>query len=166
MPDTSLHARLSSLCRNDVEFIVVGGLAALLNGAPIYSYDLDVVYSQDPRNIERILKWIEEVDAIFRIQPARRLRPNETHLRAGGHLNLLTCYGQVDLLARVGRNLSFADLFPHSNEMEFAERAGIRVLNLEKIIEIKEQLGTDKDKAALPILRQTLRELKSRNQRG
>jgi hypothetical protein len=33
----------------------------------------------------------------------------------------------------------------------------VRVLDLETIIAVKEELGTDKDRAALPVLRETLR---------
>ena len=41
----------------------------------------------------------------------------------------------------------------------------LRVLKLEKLIELKEQLGGEKDKAVLPLLRATLRE-RNKRQRG
>ena len=47
------------------------------------------------------------MDAIFRIQPERRLKPQPSHLTASGHLNLLTCYGPLDLRATIGRGLSY-----------------------------------------------------------
>jgi hypothetical protein len=162
MPGNNLFAALRSLHDNRIEFILVGGLAGVLSGAPLQTYDVDIVYCRDPENVERILRWVGEVDAIFRIQSARRLRPNETHLQGAGHLNLLTRYGPVDLLAFAGSNLGFAELLPHSTAMDIGEGIRIRVLNLEKLIEIKEELGTGKDKAALPILRQTLRELRKK----
>ena len=43
--------------------------------------------------------------------------------------------------------------------MDVGEGFGIRVLDLETIIAVKEQLGEEKDMATLPILRQTLKEL-------
>ncbi len=137
-------------------------MAAILNGAPVQTYDIDLVYSREPANLGRLLKFLDEADAIFRIQPQRRLQPNATQLAAGGHLNLLTRYGPVDLLGAIGRGLGFADLLPHSIEMSIGEGLAIRVLNLETIIAIKEQLASEKDLAALPILRRTLEEMKKR----
>jgi len=161
MPERNLLATLRSLCRSDIQFILVGGLAAVLNGAPIHTYDVDLVYSREPMNIERLLEFLRDVDAVFRTQPERRLRPAASHL-AGGGLNLLTCYGPVDLLATIGNNLDFSDLLPQSSEMDLGEGIRVRVLNLETLISIKEHLASDKDMAVLPVLRQTLRELKKK----
>lgn len=157
MPERRLSAALRDLCERDVRFIVVGGLAAVLNGAPVQTFDMDLVYSREAANLERLLGFLQAADAVFRIQPERRLRPTESHLAGGGHLNLETCYGPIDLLGSIGRNLGFADLLPHSNEMMLGEGERIRVLDLETIIAIKEQLASEKDLAVLPVLYQTLR---------
>ena len=160
MPQGKLLAALKDLCGREIRFVIVGGLAAILHGAPGQTLDIDLVYSRDPENIQRLLDFLREADAIFRIQPNRRLRPNESHLAGGGHLNLLTRYGPVDLLGTIGNNLGYADLLPHSNEMDIGEGVHIQVLDLETIIAIKEQLGWEKDLAALPALSQTLRQSK------
>jgi predicted nucleotidyltransferase len=164
MPEGRLFATLRTLCESDIQFIVVGGLAAVLNGAPIQTYDVDLVYSREQDNVDRLLKVLQDVDAIFRIQPERRLRPTGSHLVAGGHLNLLTRYGPVDLLATIGKDLGYSNLLPHSNEMDIGDGIRVRVLNMETLIAIKEQLTSEKDVAVLPILRQTLREMKKKLQ--
>jgi hypothetical protein len=160
MPENKLIAALKDLCGRDIRFVLVGGLAAALHGAPGQTYDVDLVYSPEPENIQRLLGFLRDVDAIFRIQPARRLRPDESHLAGGGHLNLLTRYGPVDLLGTIGNNLGYADLASHSNEMDIGQGLRIQVLDLETIIAVKEQLGSAKDLAALPALYQTLRQMK------
>jgi len=66
----------------------------------------------------------------------------------------------MDLLATIGPNLGYQDLLPHSNEMNIGEGIRIRVLDLETIIAVKEQLAAEKDLAVLPILYQTLRQMK------
>src|SRR3954467_2089795 len=109
MQPTKLVATLRTLQENGVQFILVGGLAAVLNGAPIQTYDVDVVYSREPANIDRLLAVLPLMDAIFRMQPERRLKPMASHLVAAGHLNLLTRYGPVDLLATIGRNLDYQE---------------------------------------------------------
>ena len=101
------EAALRSLCEHGVEFIVVGGLAAVLNGAPVNTFDVDIVFSRAPLNIARILEWANDADAIFRIQPERKFRLNESYLNAGRHLNLLTRYGRIDLLGFIGEDLGF-----------------------------------------------------------
>src|SRR5713226_3497627 len=121
MQEPDLIGTLRSLCGRGIQFILVGGLAAVLDGAPVHTYDVDVVYAQEPANIQRLLKFLQEIDAIFRIQPERRLRPTESHLTAGGHLNLLTSLGPIDLLGTIGQGLSFSDLLPLSNAMAIGE---------------------------------------------
>ena len=120
--------------------------------------DLDVVHSRDETNIGRLLAVLEELDAVYRIQPERRIRPNASHLTSTGHHNLLTRFGWLDLLGAIGRNLSYEDLLPHSAEMDVGDGILVRVLDLETLIAIKEELGGDKDRAVLPVLRRTLEE--------
>ncbi len=158
MPDADFILALRALCEGGVDFILVGGLAAVVNGAPVVTFDVDVVHSRDAANIARVLPVLEALDAIFRIQPHRRLRPTASHLASPGHLNLVTRLGALDLLGTIGRDLSYQDLLPHSVEMDVAEGLRIRVLDLETLIAIKEELTGEKDRAMLPILRRTLEE--------
>ncbi|MGD0136101.1 MAG: hypothetical protein ABSE57_28985, partial [Bryobacteraceae bacterium] len=157
-----LIATLRALHDGGIDFILVGGLAAVLNGAPVDTFDTDVVHSRDISNIKRLLPVLESLDAVFRIQPERRLRPNASHLASAGHLNLITRYGPLDLLGTIGHNLGYEDLMAHSAEMDIGEKLRIRVLDLETIIGIKEELGGEKDRAVLPILRRTLDEKRKR----
>jgi predicted nucleotidyltransferase len=155
-------ATLRALHDAGVGFILVGGLAAVLNGAPVNTFDVDIVHSRDTANVARILPVLEALDAIFRMQPERRLRPNASHLASAGHLNLITRYGPLDLLGTIGNNLSYEDLVPRSVELDVAEGLRIRVLDLETLIAVKEELRGEKDLAVLPILRRTLEEKRNR----
>lgn len=160
MPELGLIATLRALHEARVEFILVGGLAAVVNGAPVHTYDVDVVHSRSATNIDRLLPVLIELDAVFRIQPSRKLKPSAAALAGAGHQNLTTRYGPLDLLGTIGRDLAYEDLLPHTVEMDIAEGVRIRVLNLEMLIAIKEELGGEKDRAVLPILRQTLNEIR------
>src|ERR1700733_12788319 len=156
MPGGRLFATLRALSEGRVDFILVGGLSAVLSGAPVHTYDVDVVHSREPENVARLLPVLESLDAVFRIQPGRRLKPSATHLAGTGHLNLITRYGPLDLLGTIGHDLGYQELLPHSSEMDIGGGVRIRVLNLEKLIEIKEELAGEKDGAMLPILPRTL----------
>jgi predicted nucleotidyltransferase len=143
-----------------IDFILVGGLSAVVRGAPVNTYDVDIVHARNSQNIERLLPLLKEIDAIFRIQPHRRLRPNESHLSGRGHINLATTFGPLDLLCTIGNDLTYEDLLSHSDELELGDGLKVRVLKLEKLIELKEQLNSDKDRAMLPLLRRTLEEIR------
>ena len=153
-----LFRTLRALRGGGVDFIVVGGVAAVLDGAPVNTFDLDVVHSRNETNIARLLVVLEELDAVYRVQPERRIRPAASHLASAGHQNLITRYGPLDLLGTIGRNLGYEDLVPHSAEMDVGEGILVRVLDLETLIAIKEELGGEKDRAVLPVLRRTLEE--------
>jgi len=141
-----------------VKFVLVGGLAAALDGAPVTTYDVDVVHARDDANVQRLVAVLADLDAIFRLQPDRRLKPLASHLAGRGHLNLTTLYGPLDLLGTIGQNLGFEELLQHSAELDIGEGVRIKVLDLETLIVLKEQLGGDRDRAMLPILRRTLEE--------
>jgi len=162
MPELKYAATLGALSEGGVDFILVGGLAAVLSGAPINTFDVDVVHSREPGNVQLLLPVLEALDAVFRIQPERRLKPNASHLSSTGHLNLITRYGPLDLLGTIGQGLGYQDLIPHSVELHISEGLRIRVLDLETLIAIKEELGGEKDRAVLPILRRTLEEQRKR----
>ncbi len=158
MQENKPAAVLRAIATGGVDFILIGGLAAVLNGAPVNTFDVDVVHSRETANIHRLLAVLESLDAVFRIQPERRLRPSIDHLRGPGHLNLLTRYGPLDVLGTVGSGLAYGDLLPRSHYMDIGGGVAIRVLDLEILIEIKESLSGEKDRAVLPILRRTLEE--------
>ena len=158
MPDHRFTATLRALVEAGVEFIVVGGVAAVLNGAPVSTFDLDVVHARDAANVARLLPVLDSLDAVFRLQPERQIRPTAGHLSGPGPLNLIARYGPFDLLGTIGRGLNYQDLLPHSIEMEIAAGILVRVLDLETLVAIKEELGGEKDRAVLPVLRRTLAE--------
>ena len=139
-----------------MDFIVVGGVAAALHGAPVSTFDLDVVHSRVPDNVRRLLAVLETLQSFYRAQPKRRLRPRESHLCSKGHQLLMTRYGPLDLLGTIGRGLGYEELLEYTTEMRIARKVLVRVLDLEKLIEIKEGLADEKDRAVLPLLRLTL----------
>ena len=46
MPVGKLSAIFRTLHESNIQFIVVGSVAAVLNGAPVHTYDVDLVYSR------------------------------------------------------------------------------------------------------------------------
>jgi hypothetical protein len=154
---------LKVLTRHRVDFVIVGGVSAVLHGAPVTTFDLDVVHSRESDNVARLLLALEELDAVYRAQPERQLRPGETHLTSAGHQLLLTKFGPLDVLGMIGKSRTWEDLLGGTRTMEMEPGIVVRVLDLETLIAVKEELGFPKDTAMLPLLRQALRE---RSERG
>lgn len=155
MPRATETSRLlEALSRHRVDFIVVGMTAGVLHGAPVLTFDLDVVYSRDPANLTRLLAMLGEIGAIFRGDP-RRLVPNLPHLESAGHKLLETTLGDFDLLGTIDDGRGYDALLPDSIVLE-AGGLSFRVLALQPLIEIKERAGRPKDLAVLPVLRSTL----------
>lgn len=153
---------LKILTRHHVDFIVVGGVSAVLHGAPVATFDLDVVHARNPENITRLMSALEELDGTYRTQPERRLRPDLSHLASPGRQLLLTKFGPLDVLGMNGKSRTWEDLSAHSRTMDIEPGAVVSVLDPETLIAVKEELGFPKDTAMLPVLRQALKERSAR----
>jgi hypothetical protein len=147
---------LEVLDRHHVECILVGGVAAVLQGVPISTLDTDIVYRRTADNVERLVAALRELEAIYRDPAGRRIEPDATRLAAGGHHLLETRLGPLDVLATIGANRTYEDLERYVARYTL-EGMSILLLDLRVIIETKEQAGRSKDLLALPVLRETLR---------
>jgi hypothetical protein len=107
-PAADLEALLEALASAGVEVIVVGGAAAVLHGAPVTTLDLDVVYRRTEANLDRLEELLQRLGAEVRDPAGRRLRPNRSHLEAGGVLLLNTDLGPFDPMAKLGDALEAA----------------------------------------------------------
>jgi hypothetical protein len=147
---------VSVLVRHDARFIIVGGMAGALQGAPVNTLDLDIVYARDAENVERLLRALKSVSARFRDDP-RHIEPNESHLLSKEHKLLTTTHGHLDVLGTIEEDSGYEELIGASDELELAGQT-VHVLSLERLIRVKEKLARPKDQLMLLILRATLDE--------
>lgn len=153
---------LEQLARAEVEFVVVGMAAAILQGAPMLTNDVDVVHRRTPENVARLMRVLEDLDAVYRTD-RRRLRPQASILLGPGHNLFETRVGQLDCLGAIDERLGYEELEPDSVAIDFGEGVRCRALSLARVIEIKRRAGRAKDLAALPGLIATLDEIRKRN---
>lgn len=156
----SFKEALALLARHDVDFIVVGGVAAVLAGAPISTFDLDIVHARTPTNIDRLVAALHALDARYRDPAGRILRPDAAALAGPGHHLLLTRCGPLDVLGRIGAGDDYDTLLPET-DLRPIDDLSIRVLSLAALIRTKSAAGRPKDHAVLTILRRTLAELEN-----
>lgn len=154
---------LRLLASGDVEFVVVGMTAGVLHGAPVTTLDLDVVHRRSPANVERLLRVLVGLDAVYRHDP-RRLQPDASHLLGPGHQLLTTRLGDLDCLGTIDQDRGYESLLELTVKMQLAGGLTIRVLSLPGLIDAKERSGRAKDLAVLPLLRATLDESQRRKE--
>ena len=148
---------LRILSGHKVDFIVVGGICGVLHGAPVTTFDLDLVHSRSQDNLNRLISALEKLDPYYRGRGDQRLKPGLSHLSSPGHQLLMTTFGPLDLLGAIGIGHSYDDLMKHTVVLEVGGLQ-VQVLDLETLIEVKKETISDKDKAVIPILERTLQE--------
>ncbi|MBA2661496.1 MAG: hypothetical protein H0U74_04330 [Bradymonadaceae bacterium] len=149
-------AMLEVLVRHDVEFVIVGALSAVLQGAPVMTFDLDIVHCRDEENLNRLIGALGELDAHYRGHP-QKLSPRLEHLRTAGHQLLTTRHGPLDVLGAIEDGLGYEDLVDEARTMHVDE-LNFKVLELQRYVELKERSTLEKDRARLPVLRETLKQ--------
>jgi len=153
---------LRTLSKYEVEHIIVGGVCAVLHGAPISTFDIDLVHSREPGNLKRLLKALEELEAYYRDPAGRVIKPEESHLSSPGHQLLMTKGGPLDLLGEIAKGRGYKELLKNTVTLKISEDLKVRLLDLQTLIETKEEAAREKDKAVLAILRRTLEEKKGK----
>jgi len=157
-PIVDYLAILKTLRSHGVDFVVVGGVCAVLHGAPLATFDLDVVHSREPHNLARLMAALEELHVYYRIPGRRDKKPGPSHLASAGHQLLMTLFGPLDLLGTIGQGHDYGQLLHETVEVEIGGGLKVRVLSLERLVKTKEETGQEKDKAVLPVLRRLLEE--------
>lgn len=71
-----LRELLATLCRHEVAFLVVGGVAAVLEGAGMMTDDLDVLVDTSETNVTRLLTALDDLAAAYRDPGGRSRRPS------------------------------------------------------------------------------------------
>ena len=134
-----------------VEFIVVGGAAAVLHGAPITTEDIDIVHRRTAANVARLKAVLDDLNAHVRELANRKLPVSEAALAGEGHILVNTSLGPLDCLGTIIEGWGFEELLSHSQTVS-DEGIEFRVVNLPMLIEIKTKTGRAKDRLMLPVL--------------
>ena len=156
MAQDRLIALLDALLAGQVEFVIIGGLAAVLHGAPVTTADIDIVHRKTPDNIRRMLDVLLPLHARFRADP-RNLPPTASALGGQGHVLLDSDLGPIDALCEIGPGQDYDWLLPRSDTLTRGDRS-VRVVDLPTLIALKVAAGRLKDRLTIPILVATLEE--------
>jgi len=154
---------VSALCSGKVEFIVVGGVSAVLQGSPIVTRDLDLCYRRTGDNFSRL------AEALFPFQLRLRGLPegvpdvfDQRSLQFGMNFTLETEGESLDLLGEMSAIGGYDAIVGRAIELDVAGHT-VKVLALEDLIRTKRAAGRPKDLAVLPVLEATLQMLQEKD---
>ena len=132
-----------------VDYVVVGGVAAQAHGTTMFTGDLDICYSTDPANLERVGGALVELGARLRgITADIPFVPDARTLRRTQILTLDTPEGPLDLLVDPSGSPGYERLSERALRVEWAGTT-IKVASLEDLIAMKRAAGRPKDLLAV-----------------
>jgi len=140
-----LSVLLRRISESGLDFVVVGGFAAVTHGSSFVTRDVDICAVLTTENIERLRSALAEWDPRHRLTPQRLsflTHPSDTTPVA--NLYLETQYGVVDILTSVLGVGDFERLKREADEVE-VDGVRYRVMSLADLIAAKEALGREKD---------------------
>jgi hypothetical protein len=129
----------------EVEYILVGGMAANLHGSTITTMDCDIVVSLDPENLSKLARALSPLTPTFRHKkPPQPF--DETIAARGGWKNIYldTSAGLLDCLGDIKGLGDFTECETRSLEVDLGGFT-IRVLTREALIAAKKAMGRPKD---------------------
>lgn len=148
-----------TLAHHEVRFVLIGALAASLQGFPLATRDADITPAQDRENLERLAAALRELEArIYTVQIPEGLPfdCSAAMLARGETWNLVTAAGRLDIAFKPSGTAGYDDLAQHAlhvplyGDTLFAAR-------LEDIIRSKEAAGRPKDRLHVEVMREMLK---------
>ncbi|MBV9240752.1 MAG: hypothetical protein JO314_01985 [Acidobacteria bacterium] len=147
-----LEPAVRSLAANDVQYVIVGGVAITLHGTGYITQDLDICYSRTRDNIARLVKalspfkpaprnWQEGLPFIF----------DESTIRGGTNFTFDTTIGAFDLLGEVKGIGTYEDALRSSETYEIYGCL-IHAFTIDALITSKAAADRPKDHLVLPEL--------------
>ena len=162
-PEFHLRALLQRLTDADVDFVVVGGIAAVAHGSAAITRDLDITYASGQENLDRLGGVLVGLDARLRgVTDDVPFVPDGRTLRHTRILTLDTPEGRLDLLAEPDGGPGYAPLRDRATIVDF-EGIRVPVASLEDLIAMKKAAGRPKDLVAVEELEAIQRILRERS---
>ncbi|MEN3331382.1 MAG: hypothetical protein V7641_747 [Blastocatellia bacterium] len=155
---TNFRELLQTLVTGNVEFIIVGGVAATAHGSARLTEDLDIVYRRRPENVARLVAALLPYDPYLRgAPPGLPFKWDQRTISNGLNFTLITALGAIDFLGEITGGGNYDDLLPHAIELQVFG-LNCLCLGLERLIHVKRAAGRPKDFEAIAELEAILEE--------
>jgi len=152
------EALLEELTRHGVRFLIIGGIAGTLHGSPYPTDDLDICPQDGEKNLERLARCLEELEAKEwdpRKEIEVRFEWTPETLKVDKTWILRTEYGHLDILFEPSGTQGYRDLSRDKVQYELGAFT-VDVVSVEGLIRMKEAAGRERDLEQLPTLRKLM----------
>jgi predicted nucleotidyltransferase len=146
-PPLNTFELLRRLIAGGVDFVVIGGSAAIFHGSAVTTEDLDICAAVSPGTATavRIIECLLDLHPVFRTRPDLGLvYPDNRTLPLLKNLYLRTDAGQLDVLGELPEVCSYAELIGRSVKVKVGG-LDCRVVDIDTLIAAKRAAGRDKD---------------------
>lgn len=151
-PEFRPQRLLSHLTAHGVDFVVVGGIAAVLHGAERNTFDLDICAGPDEGNLEALGRALLELAPRLRgVEEDVPFVPDARSLRKLQILTLTTSLGPLDVLTRPTGSPSYATLRRRALRVDIGSTS-ILVASIPDLLEMKRATARAKDKLDIEAL--------------
>lgn len=151
-PELRLHSLLQRLTEGGVDFVVIGGVAVILQASPRFTKDLDICYASEQENLDRLGGVLIELGAKLRLADEDLpFVPDGRTLRRTQILTLTTPDGGIDLLVDPDGSPGYPALRRRASEMD-VDGIEVRVASIEDLIAMKRAAGRPQDVADIESL--------------
>ena len=158
---TDFKTLLQSLHNKQVDFVLVGGVAATAHGSSRLTEDIDIVYKRSSQNLKRLVEALKQYNPYLRgAPPGLPFEWSVETLKNGLNFTLVTDIGAIDLLGEIVGGGNFEQLVDHTLKIELFDR-DFYCLNLQHLIHTKKAAGRPKDLEAIAELEAILEEKES-----
>jgi predicted nucleotidyltransferase len=139
---------LRRLNEQQVEFVLIGGLAANLHGVQRVTEDIDVCIPFTVENMKQVIAALGGVNPHYRMRPDLPFKTDPQYYADFKNLYLVTDVGPIDFLGEVEGVGRYEQAVSDS---QIAEVQGMkfRVLTIEALIRAKRAAGRQKDWEAI-----------------
>lgn len=142
---TNLNTLLGKLIDADIEFVIVGGFAAVIHGSSTLTRDLDVCAVLSDSNIEKLREVFHDLHPVHRFTSQRlSFLDNPEPGTPLKNLYLQTDLGPIDFLGHIDGVGNYEDVKKNAEEITLFGRK-IHIINLHALLKAKETLGREKD---------------------
>jgi hypothetical protein len=136
---------IGRLIRSKVDFVLVGGLAAVTHGSSMTTQDIDICCDFSTKNLLRLQSALKKLNPVHRMTPKQLpLELNEDNCANLKNLYLETDFGQLDCLGEVLGLGDFQTVKQQSESIEI-DGATCRILRIDALITSKKAMGRPKD---------------------
>jgi hypothetical protein len=135
------------LVRHDVDFVVIGGVAAIGHGSQRTTQDVDFVASTDADNLARLEAALAELDAQLWGVDAQLLgiELDARTLAEGGNFTLVTRAGGLDFFNEVPGGGPYEEVRARSVIADLGDGLQVRVAGIDDLLAMKRAAGRPRD---------------------